>query len=73
MTKNIKCSDSKPAVKVLEEFRRLEGNYPLLAFHAAFDEAMLISTHSSFGLKHLHNEWLDIALLARITRLNPKI
>lgn len=34
-------SDGRPPVEVLEEFRQWVGHCPLLAFHAAFDEAMI--------------------------------
>jgi DNA polymerase-3 subunit epsilon len=66
-------SDGRPPVVVLEEFRQWVGNCPLLAFHAAFDEAMINKAYSSFGLKPLQNEWLDIEPLAKITGANPRI
>ncbi len=66
-------SEGRPPKKVLEEFRQWVGHSPLMAFHAAFDEAMLSRAYSSSGLKPLHNEWLDIELLAKITGVNPRL
>ncbi|MCM0029189.1 MAG: 3'-5' exonuclease, partial [Polynucleobacter sp.] len=34
-------ADGRPPIEVLEEFRAWLGDCPLLAFHSAFDEAML--------------------------------
>ena len=66
-------SDGRPPVEVLEEFRQWVGHCPLLAFHAAFDEAMINKAFSSYGLKPLQNEWLDIEPLAKITGVNPSL
>jgi len=66
-------SDGRPPVEVLEEFRQWVGHCPLLAFHAAFDEAMINKAYSSYGLKPLQNEWLDIEPLAKITGVNPSL
>ena len=66
-------SAGRPPMEVLEEFRQWAGNCPLLAFHAAFDEAFINRAYSLFGLKALQNEWLDIEPLAKITGVNPSI
>jgi len=66
-------SDGRPPAEVLEEFRQWVGHCPLLAFHAAFDEAMINKAYPSFGLKPLQNEWLDIEPLAKITGVNPSL
>lgn len=66
-------SGGRPAKEVLEEFRQWVGHSPLIAFHAAFDEAMIRRAYSLFGLKPLQNEWLDIEPLAKITGVNPKL
>lgn len=66
-------SEGRPPVEVLEEFQQWIGNCPLLAFHAAFDEAVIKRAYSAFGLKPLQNEWLDIEPLASITGVNPRI
>jgi DNA polymerase-3 subunit epsilon len=66
-------SVGRSPTEVLEEFRQWAGKCPLLAFHAAFDEAIINRAYSSFGLKALQNEWLDIEPLAKITRVNPSI
>ena len=66
-------SDGRPPVEVLEEFRQWVGHCPLLAFHAAFDEAMINKAYFSYGLKPLQNEWLDIEPLAKITGVNPSL
>lgn len=66
-------SAGRPPIEVLEEFRLWVGNCPLLAFHAAFDTAIINRAYSIFGLKALQNEWLDIEPLAKITGVNPSI
>ena len=66
-------SAGRAPTEVLEEFRQWVGNCPLLAFHAAFDEAMINRAYSLFDLKPLQNEWLDIEPLAKITGVNPRI
>jgi DNA polymerase-3 subunit epsilon len=66
-------ADGRPSIEVLEEFRAWVGNCPLLAFHSAFDELMLSRAYASAGLKPLHNEWLDIEPLAKITGVNPSL
>ena len=66
-------ADGRPPIEVLEEFRAWVGNCPLLAFHSAFDEAMLNRAYVLAGLKPLQNEWLDIEPLAKITGVNPSL
>jgi DNA polymerase-3 subunit epsilon len=66
-------ADGRPPIEVLEEFRAWLGDCPLLAFHSAFDEAMLNRAYALAGLKQLQNEWLDIEPLAKITGVNPSL
>ena len=66
-------ADGRPSIEVLEEFRAWVGNCPLLAFHSAFDEAMLSRAYALAGLRPLQNEWLDIEPLAKITGVNPSL
>jgi DNA polymerase III subunit epsilon len=66
-------SEGRPPLEVLEEFRAWLGHCPLLAFHAAFDEAMINRAYGFYGLKPLQNEWLDIEPLAKITGVNPSL
>jgi DNA polymerase-3 subunit epsilon len=66
-------SEGRPPLEVLEEFRAWLGQSPLLAFHAAFDEAMINRAYGLYGLKPLQNEWLDIEPLAKITGVNPSL
>lgn len=66
-------ADGRPPIEVLEEFRAWLGDCPLLAFHSAFDEAMLNRAYELAGLKPLQNEWLDIEPLAKITGVNPSL
>jgi DNA polymerase-3 subunit epsilon len=66
-------SEGRPPQEVLEEFRVWLGQSPLLAFHSAFDEAMLGRAYGLAGLKPLQNEWLDIEPLAKITGVNPSL
>lgn len=66
-------SEGRSPVEVLEEFRAWVGHCPLLAFHAAFDEAMINRAYGLYGLEPLQNEWLDIEPLAKITGVNPSL
>jgi len=66
-------ADGRPPIEVLEGFRAWLGDCPLLAFHSAFDEAMLNRAYALAGLKPLQNEWLDIEPLAKITGVNPSL
>jgi DNA polymerase-3 subunit epsilon len=50
----------------LTSFEQWAGDAPLVAFHAAFDQAMLgRAMHAVLGRK-LGNEWLDLAPLASV-------
>jgi DNA polymerase-3 subunit epsilon len=66
-------SEGRPPSEVLKEFQAWVGDCPLLAFHSAFDEAMLGRAYALAGLKPLQNEWLDIEPLAKITGVNPSL
>jgi DNA polymerase-3 subunit epsilon len=66
-------SEGRPTLDVLNEFQAWVGQCPLLAFHSAFDEAMLGRAYAMSGLKPLQNEWLDIEPLAKITGVNPSL
>jgi DNA polymerase III subunit epsilon len=56
-----------PAQKALEEFRAYAGRSPLLAFHAAFDRA-LITRYMSAELGAVPPQpWLDIEKLCAVT------
>ncbi len=48
----------------LMEFLEFIGKYPLVAFHASFDRAMLDRTLREVLGVHLRNPWLDLAHLA---------
>jgi DNA polymerase-3 subunit epsilon len=52
--------------EALEQFRVWVGAAPLLAFHAAFDQAMIERAFRRFHLAPLANEWLDIEPIARL-------
>ena len=56
----------------LEQFRTWAGNAPLLAFHAAFDAAMIERAFRRYKLTPLVNEWMDIEPIARLVGGNPK-
>jgi DNA polymerase-3 subunit epsilon len=66
-------SEGRPPLEVLNEFQAWVEQCPLLAFHSAFDEAMLGRAYALAGLKPLQNEWLDIEPLAKITGVNPSL
>jgi DNA polymerase-3 subunit epsilon len=66
-------SEGRPPPEVLKEFQAWVSDCPLLAFHSAFDEAMLGRAYALAGLKPLQNEWLDIEPLAKITGVNPSL
>lgn len=56
-----------PAGEALQAFAGFAGQSPLLAFHAAFDQA-LIGRHVRMALdKKLPNRWLDIEQLCGVT------
>ncbi len=54
-----------PAHAVLAAFEQWLGRSPLLAFHAAFDRAMIDRTMQAELQRRLHNRWLDLAPVAR--------
>lgn len=56
----------------LEQFRTWAGTAPLLAFHAAFDQAMIERAFRRYDLPPLTNEWLDIEPIARLVGGQPK-
>lgn len=56
----------------LEQFRSWAGTAPLLAFHAAFDQAMIERAFRRHDLPPLTNEWLDIEPIARLVGGQPK-
>jgi DNA polymerase-3 subunit epsilon len=62
---------SEPA-QALESFRNWAGSAPLLAFHAAFDAAMINRAFQRHQLPKLENEWLDIEPIARLVGANAK-
>ena len=53
-----------PPPQVLDAFERWVGASPLLAFHAAFDQAMLGRAMKEHLHRGLHNPWLDLAPVA---------
>jgi len=56
----------------LEQFRTWAGTAPLLAFHAAFDAAMIERAFRRHKLTPLANEWMDVEPIARLIGGNPK-
>jgi len=65
-------SEGIAPTEALEQFRAWAGDSPLLAFHAAFDQAMLERALRRFNLAPLANEWLDIEPIARLLGGNTK-
>lgn len=61
----------EPAADVLSRFEQWIGASPLLAFHAAFDRAMLGRALKTYLGHALCNPWLDLDPVAR--SLHPKI
>jgi DNA polymerase-3 subunit epsilon len=51
----------------LEHFVRFAGHAPLLAFHAAFDQGMLVRSIREQLHQTLPNEWVDIEHLCAVT------
>jgi DNA polymerase III subunit epsilon len=60
-----------PPPSVLAEFERWAGASPLLAYHAAFDQAMLGRAMKQHCARLLPNPWLDLAPVA--TGLYPEV
>jgi DNA polymerase-3 subunit epsilon len=65
-------SEGIAPTEALEQFRAWAGDSPLLAFHAAFDQAMIERALRRFHLAPLANEWLDIEPIARLVGGNAK-
>jgi len=65
-------SEGIAPAEALEQFRVWAGAAPLLAFHAAFDQAMIERALRRFHLPLLANEWLDIEPIARLVGGNTK-
>ena len=55
----------EPAL-ALQSFERFIGHSPLLAFHAAFDEAMILRAFDANLAYRPPNPWLDLAPLAAV-------
>jgi DNA polymerase-3 subunit epsilon len=53
--------------QALQAFRQFVGNSPLLAFHCAFDEAMIQRHMIQHHLDKLCNPWLDLDHLCAVT------
>ena len=60
-----------PAAQALQAFVAYAGASPLLAFHAAFDRAMIERALRAESLPALPNPWLDIEPLAAV--LHPQV
>jgi DNA polymerase-3 subunit epsilon len=56
---------AQPASQVLQDLTRWIADAPLLAFHAAFDEAILKRALRESGLGRWPNPWLDLAPVVR--------
>lgn len=65
-------SEGIAPTEALEQFRVWVGASPLLAFHAAFDQAMIERAFRRFHLAPLANEWLDIEPIARLVGGNTQ-
>jgi DNA polymerase-3 subunit epsilon len=53
--------------QALQAFRQFVGNSPLLAFHCAFDEAVIQRHMAQHHLGELSNPWLDLDHLCAVT------
>ena len=53
--------------QALQAFRRFVGHSPLLAFHSAFDEAVIQRHMTQHHLGKLSNPWLDLDHLCAVT------
>lgn len=53
--------------QALQAFRRFVGHSPLLAFHCAFDEAVIQRHMTQHHLGKLSNPWLDLDHLCAVT------
>ena len=60
-----------PPVAALTAFERFIGSSPLIAFHAAFDQALILRAFDSVLGYRPANPWLDLEPLAAV--LHPKV
>lgn len=58
--------------QALQQFEAWVGSSPLIGFHAAFDEAMILRAMKSVLGRRLDNLWLDLDPLARVARPEVK-
>lgn len=58
--------------RALEHFVQFAGHAPLLAFHAAFDQGMLVRAVRDQLHQTLSNEWVDIEHLCAVTHEQVK-
>jgi DNA polymerase-3 subunit epsilon len=58
--------------QALQAFRQFVGNSPLLAFHCAFDEAMIQRHMIQHHLDKLCNPWLDLDHLCAVTSVGVR-
>lgn len=56
----------------LEAFERFAGTSPLIAFHAAFDQRLVLRAFQSVLGRTLANPWLDLEPLAAVARPDIK-
>jgi DNA polymerase-3 subunit epsilon len=57
-----------PRREALQAFERWAADAPLIAFHAAFDRAMIDRARGEIGLPPTANPWLDLEPLAGVLR-----
>lgn len=58
--------------QALQAFRQFVGNSPLLAFHCAFDEAVIQRHMIQHHLDKLCNPWLDLDHLCAVTSVGVR-
>jgi DNA polymerase III subunit epsilon len=58
--------------QALEAFDAWVGRSPLLAFHAAFDQALIGRARAAAGMPPLENPWADIEHLCAVTHQGVK-
>jgi DNA polymerase III subunit epsilon len=59
-------AQAEPPGPVLKDFAAWVSGAPLLAFHAAFDKAMMGKAYAQAGLSNLDGPWLDLAEVCRV-------
>lgn len=64
--------DGLPAAQALAAFEAYAGDAPLIAFHAAFDRAMIERAMRQELGRTLRNDWLDIEHLCAVTHEHVK-